>query len=109
MKFEAVTIKHIAMELGLSTSTVSRALRDSHEISQATKKIVLDHAQKVGFKPNRIAQSLKERKSLYIGVIVCEIANSFFSQVITGMDSVAYEHGSNFILAQILETPERAM
>ncbi|MEY4777482.1 MAG: hypothetical protein RIS13_230, partial [Bacteroidota bacterium] len=48
MKFEAVTIKHIAQELGLSTSTVSRALRDSHEISQATKKIVLDHAKKVG-------------------------------------------------------------
>ena len=50
MKFEAVTIKHIAQELGLSTSTVSRALRDSHEISQATKKMVLDHAKKVGFK-----------------------------------------------------------
>jgi len=109
MKFEAVTIKHIAQELGLSTSTVSRALRDSHEISQGTKKMVLDHAKKVGFKPNRIAQSLKERKSLSIGVIVCEIANSFFSQVINGIDSVAYEHGYNVIIAQSMESAEREL
>jgi len=109
MKFEAVTIKHIAQELGLSTSTVSRALRDSHEISQATKKMVLDHAKKVGFKPNRIAQSLKERKSLSIGVIVSEIANSFFSQVINGIDSVAYKHGYNVIIAQSMESAEREL
>jgi len=46
MKFEAVTIKDIAKALGLSTSTVSRALRDSYEISPETKKLVLEYAQK---------------------------------------------------------------
>ena len=52
MKFTSVTIKDIAKELGLSTSTVSRALRDSHEISPETKAMVLGYAQKVNFKPS---------------------------------------------------------
>ena len=82
LKLSAVTIKDIARELGLSTSTVSRALRDSHEISEATKKIILEHAKKINYKPNRNAQSLKEKKSLSIGVVVCEIANIFFYKVI---------------------------
>lgn len=77
MKFEAVTIKDIAKALGLSTSTVSRALRDSYEISPETKKLVLEYAEKINYHPNPIALSLKERRSRSIGVIVCEIANSF--------------------------------
>ncbi len=109
MKFSAVTIKDIARDLGLSTSTVSRALRDSHEISEATKKLVLEHAQKVHFKPNRIAQSLKEKKSLSIGVIVCEIANSYFSQIINGIESIAYNHGYTVITAQSMESAEREL
>ena len=93
MKFEAVTIKDIARALGLSTSTVSRALRDSYEISTETKKIVLEYAEKINYQPNPIALSLKERKSKSIGVIVGEIANSFFSQIINGSESIANEKG----------------
>ncbi len=78
MKFEAITIKDIAKALGLSTSTVSRALRDSYEISSETKKIVIEYAEKLNYRPNPIALSLKERKSHSIGVIVCEIAKRFF-------------------------------
>ena len=100
MKFEAVTIKDIAKALGLSTSTVSRALRDSYEISPETKKLVLEYAEKINYHPNPIALSLKERKSRTIGVIVCEIANSFFSQVINGIESIAYNRGYNVIIAQ---------
>ncbi len=100
MKFEAVTIKDIARALGLSTSTVSRALRDSYEISPETKQLVLDYAVKINYQPNPIALSLKERKSNTIGVIVCEIANSFFSQVINGIESVAQESGYNVIISQ---------
>lgn len=109
MKFEAVTIKDIARALGLSTSTVSRALRDSHEISPETKKMVLDYAEKINYHPNPIALSLKERRSRSIGVIVCEIANSFFSQVINGIESIAYKNGYNVIIAQSRESVEREM
>lgn len=109
MKFEAVTIKDIAKALGLSTSTVSRALRDSYEISQETKKLVLDYAQKINYHPNPIALSLKERRSRSIGVIVIEIANSFFSQVINGVESIAYNRGYNVIIAQSRESSEREL
>jgi LacI family transcriptional regulator len=95
MKFEATTIKDIAKALGLSTSTISRALRDSYEISEETKKLVLECAEKLNYRPNPIALSLKERRSRSIGVIVCEIANNFFSQIINGIESVAYERGYN--------------
>jgi LacI family transcriptional regulator len=109
MKFEAVTIKDIAKALGLSTSTVSRALRDSYEISPETKKLVLEYAEKLNYRPNPIALSLKERRSRSIGVIVCEIANSFFSQVINGIESIAHDNGYNVIIAQSRESFDREL
>ncbi len=107
MKFEAVTIKDIAKALGLSTSTVSRALRDSYEISPETKKIVLEYAQNNNYRPNPIALSLKEKRSRSIGIIVCEIANSFFSQIINGIESIAYDKGYNVIISQSHESYDR--
>ncbi|MDB5201106.1 MAG: LacI family transcriptional regulator [Ferruginibacter sp.] len=109
MKFEAVTIKDIAKALGISTSTVSRALRDSYEISPETKQLVLDCAETLNYRPNPIALSLKERRSRSIGVVVCEIANSFFSQVINGIESIAYDKGYNVIISQSHESYEREM
>ncbi|HEX6848533.1 MAG TPA: LacI family DNA-binding transcriptional regulator, partial [Chitinophagaceae bacterium] len=107
MKFEAVTIKDIARALGISTSTVSRALRDSYEISPETKQLVLDCAEKLNYRPNPIALSLKERRSRSIGVVVCEIANNFFSQVINGIESIAYDKGYNVIISQSRESYDR--
>jgi DNA-binding LacI/PurR family transcriptional regulator len=107
MKFEAITIKDIAKALGLSTSTVSRALRDSYEISPETKEKVLVYARENNYRPNPIALSLKEKRSSSIGVLVCEIANSFFSQAINGIESVAQEKGYNVIIAQSKEDVEK--
>ena len=107
MKFEAVTIKDIAKELGLSTSTVSRALRDSYEISPETKKIVLEYAKEINYRPNPIALSLKEKRSRSIGIVVSEIANSFFSQAINGIESVANTRGYNVIITQSHESYEK--
>jgi DNA-binding LacI/PurR family transcriptional regulator len=107
MKFEPVTIKDIAKALNLSTSTVSRALRDSYEISAKTKKRVIEYAEEMNYMPNPIALGLKERKTRSIGVVVCEIANSFFSQAINGIESVAYNAGYNVIITQSNESYER--
>ncbi len=107
MKFEAVTIKDIAKALGISTSTVSRALRDSHEISQETKQLVLECAERLNYRPNPIALSLKEKRSRSIGVVVCEISNTFFSQIINGIESISYDRGYNVIISQSLESYER--
>ena len=103
MKFEATTIKDIAKALGLSNSTVSRAIRDSYQISRETKEKVLQYAKEHNYRPNPIALSLKEKRSRSIGVLVSEIANSFFSQAIDGIESVAQEKGYNVIIAQSKE------
>lgn len=105
--YKPVTIKDIAKALGLSTSTVSRALRDSYEISDETKKLVSDYAEKTNYKPNPIALSLKERRSYSIGVVVCELANSFFSQAINGIESIAYNKGYHVIITQSHDSYER--
>ena len=107
MKFEAATIKDIGKALGLSASTVSRALRDSYEISAETKNLVLEYAKKINFQRNPIALSLRKKRSRTIGVIVAEIANSFFSQVIHGIESEAHKYGYNVIIAQTLESYEQ--
>src|SRR4051812_42387575 len=107
MRFDTVTIKDIAKALNLSTSTVSRALRGSHEISPETKTLVLEYAEKINYRPNPIALSLKERRSRAIGVVVSEIANNFFSQAINGIESIAYNRGYHVIITQSHESFER--
>lgn len=109
MKFDSVTIKDIAKALNLSTSTVSRALRGSYEISAETKKQVLEYAEKINYRPNPIALSLKERRTRSIGVVVSEIANNYFSQAINGIESIAYNRGYHVIITQAHESQEREM
>jgi LacI family transcriptional regulator len=105
--FETFTIKDIAKALGLSTSTVSRALRDSYEISGATKKLVMDYAKKVNYLPNPNALSLKERRSKSIGIVVSEVANHYFSQAINGIESIANSRGYTAIITQTHESYEQ--
>lgn len=107
--FQSYTIKDIAKALNLSTSTVSRALNGSHEIGSETKKLVLEYAEKINYRPNPIALSLKEQKSHSIGVVVCEVANNYFSQAINGIESIAYNSGYHVIITQTHESAEREM
>jgi LacI family transcriptional regulator len=106
MNFEAITIKDIATALGLSVSTVSKALSDSYEISEKTKKIVIEYAEEHNYRPNPIAKSLKQGNSKSIGIVVSTIDNQFFSQVINGIESIAYSKGYNVIITQTHESFE---
>ncbi len=103
----SITIKDIARALNISISTVSRALRDSYDINAETKKRIVDYAEKMNYRPNPIALSLKENKSRSIGVIVPEIANTFFSQAINGIEEIAYERGYHVVIFQSHESLER--
>ncbi|WEK20288.1 MAG: LacI family DNA-binding transcriptional regulator [Candidatus Pedobacter colombiensis] len=105
--FEPPTLKDIANALGLSTSTVSRALRDTYEISAKTKKLVFDYAEKINYQPNPNALSLKERRTKSIGVVVSEVANHYFSQAINGIESIAYDRGYHVIITQTHESYAR--
>lgn len=104
-----VTIKDIARKLGLSASTVSRALRGSTEINDDTRKLVQELAAEWHYTPNSIALSLKEKKTKVIGVIVPEIANYFCSAVIAGIEDYAYNKGYHVIIFQSHEKYQREL
>lgn len=95
---ESVNLKKLAKELNLAISTVSRALRDSHEISKETKDRVRALAEKLGFQPNPHASSLRKNKSRTIAVVIPEIQNNFFSQAINGIELVAREKGYHVLI-----------
>ncbi len=90
MKLECITIKDIAKALDLSYSTVSRALKDSYKISEDTRRVVQRYAQEHNYRPNLIAQSLKSQQSRSLGVVLCNVPNEFYSEVLIGIESVAY-------------------
>lgn len=100
MTKENITIKDIAKELGISPSTVSRALKDHPDISKATRDAVNELARKWNYKPNPIALSLKSGSSRTIGVIIPDIVHFFFSTIISGIEDVAYESGYNVMMCQ---------
>ncbi|MBS1489280.1 MAG: LacI family DNA-binding transcriptional regulator [Bacteroidetes bacterium] len=109
MNFNQVTIKDIARELGISPSTVSRALKDHPDISVETKKAVNALAEKLNYQPNIVALNLRQKKTNTIGVIIPEIVHFFFSTVISGIEDVAYQAGYNVIITQSNESYEREM
>jgi LacI family transcriptional regulator len=94
-----ITLKQIARELDVSISTVSKALRNSEEISADTIEKVQAFAKLYNYKPNNIALSLKNRRTKKIGVIIPEIVHHFFSNVIKGIEKVANKNGYNVIVA----------
>lgn len=101
---QKVTIKTIAKELGVSTSTVSKALRDSHEISVETKEKIKAYADYYNYKPNNLALQLRNQKTKVIGVILPKIVHHFFSTVINGIENGAREKGYQMIVCFSNET-----
>lgn len=97
-----INIRELAKELNLSIGTVSKALRNSHEISQQTKDKVFAKARLLNYIPNPYASSLRRKKSNTIGIVVPEIADSFFSNAIKGIESIA--QGKNYhVLVYVTE------
>lgn len=95
-----VTIKQIANELNISVSTVSRALSDNYQVSAKTKELVKRHASEKEYRVNKFAKSLREGKTMTIGVVVCSIDNSFMIQVINGIYDSCKEFGYQFLIMQ---------
>lgn len=98
-----ITIKDIASELGISPSTVSKALKGHRDISSSTKQSVKELAEKWNYKPDQIALSLKSGLTNTIGVIVPEIVHYFFSSVIGGIEDLAYDSGYHVMFCQSSE------
>ena len=94
----ATNIRALAKELKLSIGTVSKALRDSHEISTETKEKVFALAKKRNYTPNAYASSLRRKKSNTIAVVIQEVADSFFSHAIKGIESIAQDKGYHVLV-----------
>lgn len=92
------TIKELAHELGVSISTVSKALNDSPEISKDTIEKVKAFAKLLHYRPNNIALSLKNKRTKTIGIIIPEIVHHFFAKVIKGVELYANSKGYNVIV-----------
>ncbi len=101
------TLTDIARGLKLSPSTVSKALNDHPAIKAETKDLVRKYADKVGYRPNPIARSLKNNRSTTIGIIVPEIKHDFFASAISGIEEVAFGSGYTILLCQSNENYER--
>ncbi|QOW10434.1 LacI family transcriptional regulator [Kaistella flava (ex Peng et al. 2021)] len=95
-----VTIYDIAKVLNVTAATVSRALNNNKNISEATKKLVLETAEKMNYEPNKLALALKSGKSNNIGVIVPRINTNFFGSIIRGIEDELNPSGYHIIICQ---------
>lgn len=102
-----ITLKNIARELDVSISTVSKALKNSSEISKDTKDKIQAFAKLYNYKPNNIAISLKNKRTKNIGVIIPDIVHHFFTTVFRGIEKYANKHGYNVIVCVSDESFDR--
>ncbi len=102
-----INIKYLAKQLKMAPSTVSRALNDSYEISEATKSKVLALAKQLNYQPNPYARSLRAHKSKTIGVIIPERINNFFAQVIDGIEEITQHYGYHLLVYNSHEDVEQ--
>lgn len=105
----SVTIKDIAKVANVSYATVSRALNNSHEISEKTKKKIKEIADEMGYMPNEIAKGLVTKSSSTIGLIVPDITNPFFSELAQGFEECANKSGFQVFLCNSNWDMEREM
>jgi LacI family transcriptional regulator len=104
---ESVNIKKLAQLLNLSIATVSKALRDSYDISKETKERVIALANQLNYQPNPHASFLRKQNSKSIAVIIPEIANNYFTLAINGIESIAHEKGYHVTIYLTHEDYER--
>lgn len=102
-----VTIYDIAHQLGISSSTVSRALKNDPVVNIKTKQKIFELAKSMGYRTNNFARNLRTRKTFTIGVIVPRLNSYFMSSVISGIESIANREGYNLIISQSAESVEK--
>jgi DNA-binding LacI/PurR family transcriptional regulator len=97
-KYEVISIKDVAKEAGVSISTVSNALNNSRYVKKETKEKILEIANSLNYTPNIIARGLKTKSIRTVAVIVPDISNQFFAQVIRGVEEIARQRKYNVLL-----------
>lgn len=89
----AVTAKELAQMCGVSRMTVHRALTDTGRINPQTKELILTKAKECGYRPDLLARGLVKGQTFYIGVVVLDVNNRYFSQLLSAIGTEARERG----------------
>lgn len=105
----AVSIKDVAKEAGVSIATVSRVLNDIDVVNDETKKKVLEAISKLSYRPNIVARSLKTQRTRTIGIIIPDISNQFYPEVVRGAEDVANIYNYNIMLCNTDLDPDKEM
>src|SRR6266567_1046935 len=101
-----VRMKDIAAELGVSVMTISKALRNHTDISEATRDRVIARARKLGYQPNWIARSLVTRRTHMVGLVIPDLMHSFFAEVAKGVGRKFGPLGYQIVISNSEENPE---
>jgi LacI family transcriptional regulator len=101
------TIKDIAREAGVAPSVVSRALNNKYGVKEATKKLIQTIAREMDYYPNTAARSLVTRKTGTIGIMMADISEPYYSQIIKGMEYASSRTGYTLLFSNSYESVER--
>ena len=107
MMNKRVTIADVAEEAGVSMMTVSRAINHKEGISEDTRLRILEIAERLGYRPSGVARALATNRSCSLGLVIPDVANPFFSQIVRGAEDLAYDSGYNVFLVNTAEDTER--
>ena len=103
---QKVTIDDVAKAAGVSKQTVSRAINNKGEISTRTREKVMAIVKKMGYRPNRMAQAMNTSRSHMIGLVVPDITNPFFPELVRAVQDAAMANGYTALICNIDETKE---
>src|SRR5918992_752151 len=106
--FRTARIKDVAREAGVSTATVSHVVNGTKYVTDDTRRRVLDAIKRCEYSPNAYARSLASGRSNMLGLLISDISNPFFPEVVKAIESAAFERGYNVILLNTNYDPERA-
>lgn len=104
---KAATLADVAKLAGVSAKTVSRVINANDYVSEETRARVESAIEKLGYSPNRAARSLASNSNTVIGLVLPDISNAYFSEVIAGVECVAQEHQYSVLLLNSGSEPER--
>jgi LacI family transcriptional regulator len=104
-----VTIKDVARESGVNVSTVSRALNGEYGVHSDTRELVQKVAQRLRYRPNRVARGLVTGRSHTLALVVSDIRNLFFAELARGAEDAAYAAGYDLVLCNSDLDPEKQM
>ena len=100
---DTITIYDVAREAGVSMATVSRVVNGNKNVKENTRKKVLEVIDRLDYRPNAVARGLASKKTTTVGVVIPNIANSYFSILAKGIDDIAAMYKYNIFLRQVMK------